>query len=84
MLKKKYPVTGELLDVVSKSVQEKISGRLEEESAERITAKRIKNPDLRASVLIGEKIRFGTSGDVTSVGPRMKEKESETRNRKRK
>jgi hypothetical protein len=70
-----YPVTGELLDVVSKSVQEKISNRLKE-TAERVTRKRTEDPSLSLAKLIDQEVAsLGIVPDVSRAIPRMKSME---------
>jgi hypothetical protein len=67
-----YPVTAELLDVLSKSVQEKISNRLKE-TAERVTRKRTQDPSLSLAKLIEQEVAsLGIVPDVSRAIPRMK------------
>jgi len=70
-----YPVAGELLDVVSKSVQERVSSKLEE-SANRIAEKRMDNPSLTVAGLIEEEVAsFGIGLDSGQAVGRIKAKE---------
>jgi hypothetical protein len=70
-----YPITSELLDVVSKSVQEKISNRLEK-AAERIAAQRMENPSLKVADLIEKEVAsLGIVVDSDQAASRIKAKE---------
>jgi hypothetical protein len=78
-LSDRYPALSELLDVVSKSVQEKISGRLEE-SAKRIAEKRMEGPTLSVAGLIkNEMASYSVEIDSPHTASRIEAKGSAQR-----
>lgn len=73
-LSDRYPALSELLDVVSKSVQEKISGKLEE-SAKRIAERRMENPGLPLTGLIKDEVAsYRLEIDSTHAATRIEAK----------
>ena len=81
-LSAKYPLTGDLLDVVSKSVQERVSNQVAE-AAERVTRKRMQDPASSLAKLIQEEVSsLGVVPDIFQAIPRMRKMESALRDRK--